>query len=779
MPSLRLILRSLWRSPGFTISAVLCIAIAIALSTSMAAILDAVKHPYVPVKEPERLASIAHFGGGSRQITQPDWRAALGSASFVEAVTFTAFGRVPVESGNFMDDRIVSFVTPDFFPLLGVKPVTGRYVSASAENDAVVISDDFRRAVFPNRKKAIGSPLYANGRSYTVVGVAPAGMGFVDLWVPFPPSEGKEWAPRYHPLIRLKKGVTPPAVDAELKAIGKRLDESYGGGTRPIGLRLDTFRPDPQNFRRFHAALAAAGLIVLLVAGGNVASLLLARSLERRPEHVLRIALGATPSIVARNAIAESVLLAIAGCALGVLLAVWCMNVVSAYRPTNLSWLGILDPHLSWRVFAYALVTSLVTAIAAAIVPVIRIARVDPGEVLKAGAGTMTRIARRRDTLVIAQLALSLTLLFCAGILTKSAMHVKRYDFGYDPQPLAKAEIFFFNDSLNKDSTFRDLVQQASRLPGVQGATFVGSAGAERGIVTADEHTDSVGVMIKRSATVVDPAFFRTVNLSVIAGRDFQYGDEEEGAAIVDQEAARKLWRGDSVVGRYLKLGDPQSKAPWIRVVGVVKRMRLGMPSDPDLPPEPGVFVVQKTLSRSGEILIRSANPPMAANALRQMLRERLRLRGRVYYSRVSTWTADRESTLSARWFMAALFGVFAGFTLLLSLAGIYGTLSYSVSRRMREFGVRTALGATDTQLRKLVLAQAAIAILAATAIGGPGGILTARLLVDSWLYDVWYSDVTVLLAAEAILILTAFVVCIPAMRRASKLEPSALLREL
>ena len=651
--ALRVIVRSLRRSPGFTLSAVLCIAIAIALSTSMAAILDAVKHPYVPFREPDRLASVAHFGGNLRQITQSDWRETLTSASFVEAVTFTAFGHVLVESGHFSDDRLVSFVTPDYFSLLGVAPSSGRFLSAAGE-DEVVISDELRRAAFPGRKSALGSSLVANGR----------------------------------------------------------------------------------------------------------------------------IALGATPSVVARHAIAESLVLAILGCASGLLLAIWCMNLVTVYRPTGLRWLGILDPHLSWRVFAFAAFASLATAFAAAIVPVLRIARVDPGEVLKAGAATMTRVARRRDTLVIAQLALSLMLLFCAGILTKSAIRVKQYEFGYDPYPLAKAEVFFLKDSLNTDSTFRDLVQQASRIPGVQSATFVGSVGVERGIITADEHNDSIGVMIKRGATVVDPAFFRTVNLSVTSGRDFQYGDEESGAAIIDQETARKLWRGDSVIGRSLKLGDPRSSRPWLRVVGVVKMVRLGMPTDPGLQPEPGVFVVQKTLPRGGAVLVRSATPPMAANELRQLLRERLRLRGRNYYSRVLTWTADREDTLSARWFMAALFAVFAGFTLLLSLAGIYGTLSYSVSRRMREFGVRSALGATDVQLRKLVLAQAAIAILAATAIGGPGGILAARLL-DTWLYGVWYSDVTVLVAAEVILMLTSFCVCLPVMRRAARLQPSHLLREL
>jgi len=559
--------------------------------------------------------------------------------------------------------------------------------------------------------------------------------------------------------------------------IARRFDESYGGGRQPLALRLDSHRRDPQSFRRFHAALAAAGLIVLLVACGNVANLLLARALERRPEHALRLALGATPSAVARVAMMESLILAVLGCVGGVLLAIWCMNIVATFRPTNLHWLGILEPHMSWRVFAYAAAASVVIALASAMVPMARIARVNPGEVLKSGAATMTRVARRRDALVIAQLALALVLLFCAGLLAKAALNIQRYDFGYDPAPLAHAKVIFLEDPINADSAFRELVVHAAALPGVAHASFEGSRGLAGSAITADDHEGAAGVLIKRSVSVVEPNFFRTLGVPVIAGRDFQPGDVHAGAAIVDLEVARKLWRGDSVIGRALKLGNHASEARWVRVVGVVRLARFGVPSDPDLPPEPGVFVVLDSLPPSGSIVVRSASPATAANGLRHLLRDHLRLRGRKYYSRVEAWTADVESRVSARWFMAALFAVFAGFTLLLALAGIYGTLNYSVSRRMREFGVRSALGATTVQLRKLVLQQALIAILAATAIGGPGGIFAARLL-DSWLYDVWYSDVTVLLAAEAVLILTSFVVSVPAMRRAECLEPSRLLKE-
>jgi ABC-type antimicrobial peptide transport system permease subunit len=433
---------------------------------------------------------------------------------------------------------------------------------------------------------------------------------------------------------------------------------------------------------------------------------------------------------------------------------------------------------LNWRVVAYATIASVLIAAASAIIPMLRIARADPGEILKAGAATMTRTASRRDALVVVQLALALVLLFCTGILVKSATSLAKYDFGYDPGPLAKADIYFLKDPVDTDSAFRGLVTQAARLPGIEAATLIASVGLERGMVTADEHSDSLGVLVKRSVRAVDPSFFRTLRVPVIAGRDFQPGDEVHGAVIVDQEAARKLWRGDSVVGRTLKLGDPRSARPWLRVVGVIKAARIGIANDPYVLPEPGIFVVQEQLGRGASIVVRTATPPVAANDLRRLLRERLRSQGRNYYSTVGALKEGFESMLSVRWFMASLFAVFAAFTLALALAGIYGTLSYSVSRRMREFGVRRALGATDVDLRKLVLIQAAIAILAAIAIGGPAGLMAARLL-DAWLYGVWYTDAVVLVAAEAVLIVTAFVVCIPAMRRAASSASGSLLREL
>ena len=747
----------------------------------MAAILDSVKHPYLPYKEPERLAFVSSYGGGGREITVADWREALQSASFVEGMTFTAGAHGLVETGSYSGERLMTLVTPDFFSFLGLKPLSGRFPgTAAADDDAAVISDELRRVAFPGDKSPIGATVSVEDRTYTIVGVAPAGVDQrSELWLPlasYNPSVTSP--PRLSPLIRIRAGSSPDAVRQELQQTAKRLDASYGGGPRPVILRLDPQRRDPLRFRPFHAALAAAGLIVLLVAGGNVANLLLARSMERRPEQVLRVALGAKASDVARATLLETLVVAIVGCIVGVLLAIWCMNIVAVYRPTGLQWLGTIDPRLSWRVVAYAAGAAIVLAVASSIGPLTRIARVDPGEVLKTGAATMTRVARRRDSLVILQLALALVLLFCAGLLAKSALNIQRYDFGYDATPLVHADIMFPPGSINADSAFRELVVHAAALPGVTKASFEGSAGLPGGAVTADEHEGPRGSLIKRSVSIVEPNFFRTLGVPVIAGRDFQPGDVQAGAAIVDLEVARKLWRGDSVIDRALKLGDHESTGRWVRVVGVVRMARFAVPSDPHMPPEPGVFVVLSSLPSSGSIVVRTASPAATANGLRYLLRDHLRLGGRRYLARVEAWTADVESRVEARWFMSALFAVFAAFTLLLALVGMYGTLSYSVSRRMREFGVRSALGATSIELRKLILAQAAIAILAATAIGGPAGMVAGRLL-DSWLYDVWYSDVAILLIAEAVLVSTSFVVSMPAMHRVRSLDPSRLLKEL
>jgi ABC-type antimicrobial peptide transport system permease subunit len=274
----------------------------------------------------------------------------------------------------------------------------------------------------------------------------------------------------------------------------------------------------------------------------------------------------------------------------------------------------------------------------------------------------------------------------------------------------------------------------------------------------------------------VGAEFFSTLGVHVIAGRDFIAGDGEAGAAIIDERAAEALWPGESPIGHVLKLGDGRSTRPWLRVVGLVPRITLQLNSDPDLPSEPGVYVTQQSSNNIGEVIVRSDTPAITAAMLRRMIRQTFPKS--IGWSHVEIWSNSFDSVLSSRQFMAGLFIVFAGFTLLLALAGLYGTLSYAVTRRMREFAVRGALGATDADLRRLMWSQMMVAILAGTAIGGPAGMWAAKSL-DAWTYDVFYADAGILLMAEGILIGTALLACLGPARRAGRVDVSRVLREL
>ncbi|MGI9077704.1 MAG: FtsX-like permease family protein, partial [Gemmatimonadaceae bacterium] len=251
-------------------------------------------------------------------------------------------------------------------------------------------------------------------------------------------------------------------------------------------------------------------------------------------------------------------------------------------------------------------------------------------------------------------------------------------------------------------------------------------------------------------------------------------GDRAAGAAIIDENAARRLWPGESPINRVLKLGDSRSSRPWIRVVGVVRPFRLHMTSDPDMLPEPAVYVIQNPEGRYGEMLVNSATPAKTATNLRRMIYRTFPLK----WMRLNTWDDLFGSMVASRYLLAWLFATFAGFTLLLALAGLYGPLSYGVSRRLKELAVRGALGASPVALRKLIWTQMLVAILAGTALGGPAGMWAGQAL-DGALFGLFYVDVTVLVIAEAILVGTALLACVGPARRAGRVNVSAVLKEL
>jgi predicted permease len=444
---LRQAARSLRRNPGFLAAGIACLGLALALCTTTFAILDAVVNPYVPYADPDRLFFVNSRGdGGGGQVTAFDRYAALrDGAQFHQEIGAYSLRLAMVRGGSGAEQRLVASVTPNLFSVLGVKPVTGRVFSVapdSDDDDAAVISYDLWNRMF-ERRSLPDARLSVDDRTYAVIGVMPRGVLF-DVWLRMPPGAeergaGLGWVA---PVVRLKPGVSVDRADSELRLIESRLEIAYGTGDHPFLYQLRPARPDPLRLREIHAAMAGAAIAVLLIACANLANLMLARGIQTRRDVALRKALGAGKVALAGQVLAEAVLIAAAGGAVGLLLSVWAVDILRTKLPYEVRFVGLLAPHLSWRVFVFALTATTGTLLLFGLVPAIRASDVDVTEPLKESAGTTTGRGRRRYSgLVIGEVGLSMVLLMGAALLARAAEHVGGYEFGFNPTNLYRVGV--------------------------------------------------------------------------------------------------------------------------------------------------------------------------------------------------------------------------------------------------------------------------------------------------------------------------------------------------
>jgi predicted permease len=525
--------------------------------------------------------------------------------------------------------------------------------------------------------------------------------------------------------------------------------------------------------------MAGAALAVLLVACANLANLMFARGIRTRRDLAVRKALGAGKIALVGQALAEAILIAMAGCALGLVLSGWAIDILRTSLPPEVRFVGVLAPHLSWRVFAFALGATTGTLLLFGLAPAIRTSDVDVTEPLKDNAGTTTgRVRGRYSGLVIAEVALSMVLLMGAALLAKAAQHLGSYEFGFDPQDLYRVGVTLPADASRDSVThaFDRLQERVRSLDGVQAAATMGWDVPDGLRVVADAAASGRGRLFLRTVRTVSVDFLSTLGIAVIRGRDFTEGDRRgAGAVIVDEEAAKKLWLGEEPVGRMLKLGDASSTRPWLPVVGVARRASFFGPGDPDLPPEPQIYVLQdRPTSRRLDLVFRTggaAGPTVVA-----VRREIRALLPDASVAVAVPWLRGFDAQVAARRFITGLFTLFAILALVLTAIGLYGVLAYATSRRMREFGVRIALGARPRDLLNHVMHDGLVMVLAGTGVGALLAMWTAQVL-GTWLYDVNPTDVVALLIAETVLFLVAVSACLAPALQATRADPLDVLR--
>jgi predicted permease len=787
---LRFALRSLKKSPGFVAVAVLSLGLGLGLTTTMFALLDAVTHPYVPYRDAERLYRISWVWSTKLGLHPFDVFAAVRdrTRSFEAVLPVVPWFMMASESGE-MQQLQGTVVPARFFAVLGVRARLGRTLTdADAGRDVAVVSDALWRHQFAGRRALAGATVTIGAKVYAVAGVMARGMDFPfssSVWLPMSDASERTGAGlgSLNALVKVKPGVTRAAADSDLAGLARQLTAQYHMRGAPFWIALYPVRDDPMQLHDIHYAMLGAALTVLLIACANLANLMLARGLAKRREVALRLAVGASRSAVVWQMFAECVVLTVVGAALGVVLSFWGASIITNRVPRAVWFIGTVAPQLSWRVFALSAAAAAGAAAFFGLLPAIRVANaVSLDEPLKDGAGTTGRLRHRYSSLAISEVALALALLMGAGLLLKVVHRLSTYDYNFPARQLLQGYAW------NRDSTSfttpeRRWQFQLAAVAALKSVAGVADAAAESyqtppgKAVTAEMENDSTRLLDEGAYPVVTPSYLRTMGLPVLEGRDFVDGDlVGNGAVILNSVAAARLYPHQHAVGRMLKLGAPASNAPWVPIVGICRAALV--PYDPgnplDVRAEPAVYVVRAaSVGLQPHLLVRAMRDP---EKLAVPLDRTLRSLGPRVNGGMFPYLYGLQSALASRTFLANLFVTMGSFALILAAVGIYGVLAYAVNRRLREFAVRVALGAQRSDLLKAVMHDGLVMTLAGTGLGAFVALWSSYLL-ESFLEDVYPTDVLTLVLAECVLIVVTIAACLAPALRAMRADPIEILR--
>jgi putative ABC transport system permease protein len=790
---MRYSIRTLLSSPGFAAAAVLTLGLGIGANTAIFSAVDAALLRPLPFTQPNRLVQIweTHPSFPHLAVAFPDyidWRAQSKSFEQMAAWSFAKFQITGAGEAEQVDGGIVS---DNFLQTVGLKPALGRGF-VEGETQAVLLSDGLWRRKFNGDSSIVGRSIRMNGASFAVVGVLPGPQILpreVELLTPFGTMISDfDRSNRLHHVVRvagrLKAGVTLEQAATEIRGISTRLESDYPATNKIINAALVPMALEIVGDSRtpLLVLLAVVGL-VLLIATANVANLLLARAAGRRKEIAIRIALGAGRGQIVRQLLTESLTLAGAGGILGVLLAVvatpW-LRILAEGRIARAA-----DIAIDGRVLLFALGTALLAGILFGLAPALASIRTDQNADLRSGgrgsAGNLHRSLRA--ALVAGQVALAMLVLVGAALLTRSLSRLTGVDPGFRVDHLLTARVGLPESYKTPDQIvgfYRQLFARLAALPGVRGVAGSDASplseqyGSTRFAVDG-EPTPEAGKFPVTDAVGGSPNYFEFMGVPLVAGRAFTEHDvrSDDGTpVIVNQALARRFYHGNAV-GRNLILGvlSPKpSKLPIVGVVADTREQQLNKAAGPTI-----YFASYAGYGRSEIVLVRTAGNPMAlAGALRS---EVAALDREAPVSEVRTMEEIVDKSLAGRKFSVLLISLFGALALALAAVGLYGVVSYSVTQRNREMGLRMALGAQQGQVLRMVIGEAMKLTMAGAAVGAVAAVFAGRGL-ESELYGVRPGDVQSFAGAAAMLLLVALLgAWIPA-RRAMKVDPVVALRD-
>ncbi len=790
--------RMLRKNPGFTAIACLVLALGIGANTAIFTVVNAVLLRPLPYRDAGKLVVVLHHGDGPvAPANLLDWRAQNHVFQGMSAAEYWTTNL----AGEDRPEKVRALrVTADLFPLLGVPPLLGRVFLPEEEqrgrDHRIVLSYGLWQRRFAGDESVLGRPISLDGETYTIVGVMPRGFRFAPFWA----TKAELWAPlalgdralsregqSLRVFARLLPGVTIERARAAMAAITTHLEAQYPGtnqDVRVVSLREKTVG----DVRPALEVLAGAVGLVLLIACANVSHMLLARSAARQREIAIRTALGAGRGRLIRQLLAESLLLAALGSGAGLLLAVWGIRALPALGPPDLS--GLHDLRLDGTVLLFTVAASLFAAVAVGLAPALGGGALNLGESLKEGGRGSSESApgsRLRGLLVVSEFALALVLAIGAGLMLRSFAALEAIDPGFHTRGVLSMVVSVAGTAQAEPGRravfYRELLRRAGALPGVQAASAINHlplAGDtwKFSFRLEGRPRPRPGEAPAAVYRVVWPNYFRTMNLPLLRGRDVSETDTRDTppVVVVNERLAQQSWPGEDAIGKRILLDDTP-----ISVVGVAKNARqedwaAAPGSEIYLPYLQSRDYLEGAGAHLGYLTLvarTSGDPAALVRALEGEVRS---LDRNVPVSEVQTMEqVVAQSTGGARFYLLLL-GAFAAVALVLAAAGIYGVMSYSVSRRRHEIGIRVALGAMRADVAGLVLRETALLVAAGAGLGLAGAFGLTRLMARL-LYTVSPSDPATFLTVPPILAAVALAAAYLPARRAARTDPMAALR--
>jgi putative ABC transport system permease protein len=787
--------RMLWKQPGFTLIAVLTLALGIGATSTIFSFVNGILLRPLPYQDPARLVLLDETSskrGGSFGVSFPnflDWRAQ--NQVFTSIAAYGNGGYTLTGSGE-PEQLSGGQISYDTFEILGVAPILGRSFHAEEDqpdqDQVVILSYGLWQRRFGAKPEIIGQTISLNNRPRTVIGVMPPGFKFPelsDLWVPLA-LDTKRWTRNDHGLAsvaRLKDGVTLTQAQADIDAVARRIEEQNPVTNEGMGVKLEGLRSGlTSDYRTSLPLLLGVVGMVLLIACANVANLLLARATVRRKEIAVRAALGASRSVLFRQLLVESLLLGALGGAFGLALAWWGLDLVLAAIPIDFPfWMKF---NLDWRVIGFTSGVALLTGLIFGTAPALQASRVNLNEALKEGgrSGGSAGRHRLRSLLVVVEVALSLVLLIGAGLMMRSFLRLQQVNPGFNPEHLLTARVSLpgarYDKPEKRQAFFQQFLERASTLPGVQAVGGTSNMPLRgwwgRSLTVEGFPVLSVGQAPMIFHNVITPNYFRAMGIPLLAGRDFTKNDTRDTlkVTIIDERLAREYWPNESPLGKRIRFGPPEDNEPWHTIVGVVGEVKQ---ESLDLARRRSVYLPHGEISIGGLTLAvrATADPESLAATLRRELKA---VDPELPLTQVLTMNEILSRSIWQPRLYAILFGVFATLALLLAAVGIYGVMSYAVTQRIHEIGVRLALGAQSGDLLRLVLGRG----MKLVALGLAAGLVSAfglTKLMQTLLFNINASDPLTFAVIALLLTLVALLACYIPARRATKVDPLVALR--